>query len=791
MSRDGAYPAEIALFLGQQKLLRALLAAKADAGYRRKADGNSLLMMAAHEGHFDILRDLYHAGAHTSPRNRDGHTMEDILYSHHQKRLCDVGLPDVEALMVAAENDDTALMSKCISCKTPLNNRNRDEVTALGVACYFNSVACVKLLAGSKADPNIAGQNDATPLHLAVHQAHDHVVAALTEGYSESELDQAALLGRSTSALHTACQEGLDKIVHLLLNHSIAARDLPNADGIVPLYAASHEGHIRCVNELLSHKANPNCSNERGTTALFIATQKSHEAVCAALLRAKADPSIPNAEGSSPLRTAVFHCNAPITRLLLDHGANVDDTGASDGSTVAMMAAKSLDLDILLMLLAKGASLSSRNQSGSSVDDIMRLLHGISLADVAYYWLAKHQRLNPFGPDEGKDLATIHGLFSQIDTDKNNRITKAELNDALQKWGLTSKYGQQFAVFVDTEFDRLDHDVDGAVSFAEFRACYARFHMLYRSTSARTTEREQNLTIDAFDSGVPLWMRKKSISAAKAIWNAHRQRAELARVSLPPNWVHQIVFSLEESRATLSSNPLISKFGFDVEEIVGPVDHSGVPGDRKTYLRVTYSSNARTLAVGDIIMAFFGDSATDVLRRREIFVATVKDLPLILLTIHRGTDNLPAHTQTVHIQDNDDQSGATASDADDAQSETSEKANPTTIATSEQRLEMQRAIISGNAAAVRSLLLAKADQNMLIPATSKTDAGSPLTLAMQCGHANIMKLFIDKTNVNVQDSQSGATALYAAVQMQSDIAVQTLLQLKVRLRQQLRNTAAA
>ncbi len=135
------------------------------------------------EGHFDIVRALHAAGAPVRHRNLDGHDVVDILGSvHNGKRLCDVGLPDEDGLLQAAEHGDVELLRRCIASGTPLDARNEAGVTAIALASYFQSTPCLRVLAEHKADPNIVGDNGAVPLLLAVHEGHQDVVEALTRG---------------------------------------------------------------------------------------------------------------------------------------------------------------------------------------------------------------------------------------------------------------------------------------------------------------------------------------------------------------------------------------------------------------------------------------------------------------------------------------------------------------------------------------------------------------------------------------------------------------------------------
>ena len=426
----------------------------------------------------------YAAGALLVHKNVDGHDVRDILQGVHQKRLCDadVCIPDEESLLEATETNDRSLLQLCLSAKTSLDIHNDDGVSPLGLASYFCSTECVRLLAEHKADPNAVARNGATPLLLAVHEGHTDVVRVLTArysavfmsmfmlravlqqaqraltrifprhtvcfSYSSGELDQTITLGNNTTALYIACQEGRSEIVDLLLKHSTATVDICSDARVSPLYVATHENQIECIRMLLEAKTNVNFLDKAGTSALYIATQKGHVNACELLLQAGADSNLKNKAGSSPLEVAVFHCNAPIVRLMLDSGAAVDEPIGSDGSTAAMMAAGSLDVDILCQLLLHGASINKRNDAGGTVNDILRSAHGLDLLDIAYYGLGRHPELDKLSSDEGKDLAKIHSLFSKIDSNGDKVITQHELQDALTKWGMASKYVQLTLFFV-------------------------------------------------------------------------------------------------------------------------------------------------------------------------------------------------------------------------------------------------------------------------------------------------------------------------------------------------------
>ena len=644
---DGSAPAELAVFTGMKSQLEKLLEHKIDPSHARARDGNSLLMMAAFKGEFEMARMLTDAGADVHHANNDGHTVRDILSSVHKKHPFEVNLPDDEALMVGAENDDVPLLQAAVKSGTDLGERNEDGLTALGLASYFGSVNSVDVLIEAKSDPNTSGDDGSTPLMLAVFEGNADVVKRLTTGYGPA-LDQTVPLAQNTTALYLACQENRVDMVKLLLEHSVEALEIQRDDGVSPLYVAAHEGHTDCVALLLSAKANVNLCNGSGTSPLYIAVQKNFNDVARLLLDAGAHVNSKSKTGSTPVMVAAFHCNTNLVSVLLSHGASVDDQ-AGDGSTAAMLAAKSLDVDVACQLLVHGASLNVRNRAGDSVDDLLRTKHGVTTLDVAFHSVARHAELEKISSAEAKDMALINTFFDKLDTDGSETISREELESALDSWGMKTKYGDGFRAFVSTEFDRLDEDGDGEISFPEFEACYSRFHLLYRSSAlvAQQTGGDVAELLHAeFEETVPAWIRTKSIAATATIWGAFSKDAVLERVVVPEGWRNYVVDRVDAGGPSQSS--LLALMGFDVEEVKGwaaaPADGGAVvePVAGTKYLRVSavdrdvIRPRSDNIEVGDVLMSFFGNTDDKMLRGRRAFTRMCRQVPFCFLWVYRA-----------------------------------------------------------------------------------------------------------------------------------------------------------
>ena len=807
---DGSAPAELAVFTGLLPELKMLLQHKVDASHVRKSDGNSLLMMAAFKGEFEMASELVKAKADIHHVNDSDHTMRDILSAVHQKHPFEVGLPDEEAMIVAAENDDVDMLTRCLECGTDIDERNEEGLTALALASYFGCMACLKVLMQHKADPNVVGEDGSTPLLVAVFEGHDDVVESLVKTYGDA-LDQTVALTQNTTALYLACQENRPGMVKVLLEHSKVALEICRDDGVSPLYVSAHEGHNECLELLIAAKANVNSTNMAGTAPLYIAAQKGNLEAAELLLAAGANANAKNHAGATPLLAATFACNSDLVRLLLAHGAEADITTTQNRNTPKMLAAKYLDIDILGQLLLHGASLNFRNAANDCVDDILRIKHGLTVQHVALHCLARHPELENLATIDGKDARTIEKLFDEIDTDRSDSISKSELVAALERWGMKSKYGSEFRKFVTTEFDRVDEDGDGEILLEEFETCYARFHLMFRSNDAGSSaESVMELLKAEFEPSVPAWMRAASVKATSAIWAAHQHSKVLARAAGSEN-----VFSYFVKRSHLKTpDSLLDLMGFDVEEVDGwiqPDEKSSSRasiGDKAvneaqddlaagndssmrapikgvTYLRLTDVSESLqrgcqdSLQEGDIILSYFGRDDHDALRSRAAFLETCHLAPVCFLEVFRHPKRQTSAQTQLRKDGSSSSNEASRSPESQAEFVQPETAAPKTAAELQAEAEsMLKAILSGNANAVRSLLVAKADHNQQLPASDHTKEGSPLSVAIETGTPGIIRLFVDETTVNQRDSVSGATPLYAALQAKASAAISTLLEIK-------------
>jgi ankyrin repeat protein len=175
-----------------------------------------------------------------------------------------------------------------------------------------------------------------------------------------------------------------------------------HADSYVDFFRAVNVDDVRTVNELLARGFDPNAPNTKGQPALVQALRDDSPKVVTALL---AHPGIKvdstTAAGETPLMMAAILGKLDWMQKLLDRGAQIERAGwtplhyAASGpepkavallldrgaaidapspnrTTPVMMAARYGSEDAALLLVARGANLSLRNDLGLGAADFAR-----------------------------------------------------------------------------------------------------------------------------------------------------------------------------------------------------------------------------------------------------------------------------------------------------------------------------------------------------------------------------------------------------------------------------------
>ena len=186
----------------------------------QRADGKTLLILAAKANDVILVRNLIAAGADVNAATGNGGT----------------------ALMFAAIGGDIETQTALIDAGADVNGVGGFDWTALMVASVKGRVAAVRQLLSSGADPNLPDIYSWTPLMRAVYERRDMVVQALLE-------------------------------------HPDVALNARNDQGAAALHLAAANGDAPLTRSLLLAGADPSIVDRKDRTPEDVATAAGHEKV--------------------------------------------------------------------------------------------------------------------------------------------------------------------------------------------------------------------------------------------------------------------------------------------------------------------------------------------------------------------------------------------------------------------------------------------------------------------------------------------------------------------------------
>src|SRR5262245_33896991 len=129
------------------------------------------------------------------------------------------------------------------------------------------------------------------------------------------------------------------------------------------LFAAIQRGTVGEVERAITGGANPNSVDADGIPALMAATLFADADMVGLLLKRGADPNGLGPAGTTALMWAIP--NLPVARVLVSHGANVNAKSASERTPLLVAASYPGTLDVLRLLLERGADLHAQDRTSA------------------------------------------------------------------------------------------------------------------------------------------------------------------------------------------------------------------------------------------------------------------------------------------------------------------------------------------------------------------------------------------------------------------------------------------
>jgi ankyrin repeat protein len=148
--------------------------------------------------------------------------------------------------------------------------------------------------------------------------------------------------------------------VWLIAASAVFAADPVDGTGSTPLLLAASHDDLAQVRQLLKTGANPNVRNKLDTTPLLEAAFHANAEIIKALLDAGADPNAAGADGQTPLMLVARGTNVAAAKALLAKGANPKARESQRQQTALMWAAANSQGPMTRLLVEVGAELDAR-----------------------------------------------------------------------------------------------------------------------------------------------------------------------------------------------------------------------------------------------------------------------------------------------------------------------------------------------------------------------------------------------------------------------------------------------
>ncbi len=346
----GALPAQdpplsIAIRLGWQRLVDALLALGVDPNARDQR-GHGPLQVAAALGREAALRALIRAGAQPQARSPDGQTALGMALASGRGDLTQwlewrgwtlPGRPLLPMdLPAAAMAGDVDAVLRLLELGLPVDAGDAQGCTALLRASGGGQVELARRLLARGADPSARARTGATPLSAAISMRHTAVVEALLQAGADA--DQA--LPGGVTPLMLAAALGLPEIAGRLLAQG-AKVDAVDEQGLSALHCAAlhaftarDRARVLALFDLLLMAELPaDAANASGHTPLLLLLGARAEAGAACdedvllavldrLLNEGVSMDVQDQRGLGALHLAAMHGLLGVVRRLLREGGN-------------------------------------------------------------------------------------------------------------------------------------------------------------------------------------------------------------------------------------------------------------------------------------------------------------------------------------------------------------------------------------------------------------------------------------------------------------------------------------
>lgn len=193
------------------------------------------------------------------------------------------------ALHLCASLDAHSCASLLLEARADPNLRGGDERTPIHIAVVNDALMTFRQLVDEpSSDLNLADKHDKSPLCLSILYQREHFVAHL---FQQPRLDLLQRDSKQQSALHHACKVGYHRCINQLLAAGLDLNER-NSNGNTPLHLAAIGGFSGCVAVLLTSGADGSITNSSGQTAAALAASMGYDNIVPLLRDSQESPGL-------------------------------------------------------------------------------------------------------------------------------------------------------------------------------------------------------------------------------------------------------------------------------------------------------------------------------------------------------------------------------------------------------------------------------------------------------------------------------------------------------------------
>ncbi|XP_045533484.1 serine/threonine-protein phosphatase 6 regulatory ankyrin repeat subunit B [Pieris brassicae] len=325
-------------------ILRALLtAAGKDIRLRPDGRGKIPLLLSVEAGNQSMVRELL--SAQTAEQLKSSTPAGDT------------------ALHLAARRRDVDMARILVDYGALVDAVNGAGQTSLHIAAAEGDDALVKYFYGVRANAAIADNEDRTPMHLAAENGHAAIIELLADKFKASIFERTK---DGSTLMHIASLNGHADCAMMLFKKGVYLH-MPNKDGARSIHTAARYGHVGIINTLLQKGESVDVTTNDNYTALHIAVESCKPAVVETLLGYGADVHIRGGkQRETPLHIAARIPDGDKCALMLLKSGAGPNKATEDGMTPVHVAARHGNLTTLVLLLEDGGDPLRKTKSGET-----------------------------------------------------------------------------------------------------------------------------------------------------------------------------------------------------------------------------------------------------------------------------------------------------------------------------------------------------------------------------------------------------------------------------------------